>query len=239
MRDLPCMNPSTFSLHHLVRPPKVNSPKPPLLILLHGVGSNEQDLFGLAPLLDERFLVLSVRAPINLMPGSYAWFHLEFVDGTPRINPVEAESSRVTILQFIDQAVRAYDADPRAVYLMGFSQGAIMSASLMLTEPEVLAGVIAMSGRILPEVRPKASAPERLIGFPVMVVHGIYDDVLPISYGRASRDYLTTLPVDLTYREYPMAHQITEDSLGDARAWLSTQLDRKENKRVIRSVGHE
>ncbi len=226
------MNLATLPLHHLVRPSKVESPKPPLLILLHGVGSNEHDLFGLAPHLDERFLILSARAPITLMPDSYAWFHLEFVEGTPRINPVEAERSRRTILRFIEEAVRAYAADPGRVYLMGFSQGAIMSLSVMLTTPEALGGVVAMSGRILPEVKLKAATSERLKGFPVMVVHGVYDDVLPVSYGRASRDYLTTLPLDLTYREYPMGHQITEDSLGDAQAWLSALLHRQVTNRA-------
>jgi phospholipase/carboxylesterase len=224
------MNVTTLSLHHLLRPPISDVPEPPLLLLLHGIGSNEHDLFALATYLDQRFLILSARAPITLMPGSYAWFHADLTAGTPHINPVEAESSRRAILEFIDEAVDAYTADRNRVYLMGFSQGAIMSMSVMLTRPEALAGVIAMSGRILPEVRPLTVAHEKLTGFPVMVVHGVYDEVLTISYGRASREYLSTLPVNLTYREYPMGHQISEESLGDARAWLSQRLDVKVGK---------
>ncbi len=215
---------TNLSLYHLVHQPQITSDKPPLLILLHGVGSNEQDLLGLAPYLDERFLILSTRGPLTLARGSYAWFHVQLGGSVPQINPEEAESSRRTIIQFIGEAVQAYQADARRVYLLGFSQGAIMSQSVMLTQPEALAGVVAMSGRILPEVNPLAVSPERLKGFPILVQHGIYDQVLPIENGRASRDYLATLPVQMTYREYPMAHQVTEESLADARAWLQEQL---------------
>ncbi len=216
-----------LALFCLERPPEQASGKPPLLILLHGVGSNEQDLFELAPYLDPRFLVLSARAPIQLSPGSYAWFHVQFIGGAPRVNADEAERSRLRLAEFIRQAVESRQADPGRVLLMGFSQGAIMSQSVMLTRPDLLAGVVAMSGRILPEVRPLAVPPAQLAGFPVLVQHGLYDQVLPIEYGRDTRGYLSTLPVDLSYREYPMGHQITDESLADAAAWLTGRLDRE------------
>ncbi len=66
-----------FSLHHVMRRPETPSENPPLLILLHGVGSHELDLFSLAPYLDKRFLVLSARAPNTMGPNSYAWFPVE------------------------------------------------------------------------------------------------------------------------------------------------------------------
>lgn len=232
------MTVASLSLHHLVRQPDVPGGRPPLLILLHGLGSNEQDLFSLAPYLDLRFLIISARAPLTLMPGSYAWFHAELSSGSPRINAEEAGGSRRTLLRFIDEAARAYNADTSRVYLMGFSQGAIMSMSVMLTQPELVAGVVAMSGRILPEIRPITAAPDRLEGLPVLLVHGTLDQVLPIFHGRASRDYLSTLPVNLTYREYRMAHGIDENSLADVNAWLSSQLDGKKQKAAPR-VDHE
>ncbi|MGB8648272.1 MAG: PHB depolymerase family esterase [Anaerolineae bacterium] len=212
-------------LYHLVHQAKVVSEKPPLLIMLHGVGSNEEDLFGLASYLDPRFLVLSARGPLTLMPGSYAWFRVQWIGNRPHANPEDAEKSRQMLAQFVEQAVQAYRADPRQVYLLGFSQGAIMSGSVMLTRPDLLAGVAALSGRILPEVRPQTVSPERLKGFPVLVQHGLYDQVLPIEYGRDSHAFLTKLPVALTYREYPMAHEISQESLRDLAAWLLKQLD--------------
>jgi phospholipase/carboxylesterase len=119
------------------------------------------------------------------------------------INPAQAEASRQALIRFIDEAVAAYGADPARVYLMGFSQGAIMSASVALTVPELVAGAVLMSGRILPEIRPALAAPSRLAGLPILLVHGTADAVLPIQHGRASRALLENLPVDLDYREYP------------------------------------
>jgi len=216
----------TLSLVHLVSQPKVEASTPPLLLLLHGVGSNEHDLFGLVPYLDKRFLIISVRAPNTLGPGSYAWFEVDFTPQGPVINPAQAEASRLALITFLDEAVNAYDADPKKVYLMGFSQGAIMSASIALTHPQLVAGAVLMSGRILPEIQPLIASNEELSGLPFLVVHGTADMVLPISYGRASRQLLSSLPVELTYHEYRMGHEVSQESLADVTAWLSAQLDK-------------
>lgn len=216
----------TLSLIHLVSQPKVEASTPPLLLLLHGVGSNEHDLFGLVPYLDKRFLIISVRAPNTLGPGSYAWFEVDFTPQGPAINPAQAEASRKALITFLDEAVNAYDADPKQIYLMGFSQGAIMSASVALTRPQLVAGVVLMSGRILPEIQPLIASNEELSGLPFLVVHGTADMVLPISYGRASRQLLSSLPVELTYHEYRIGHEVSQESLADVTAWLSAQLDK-------------
>ncbi len=216
----------TLSLVHLVRQPKKEAGTPPLLMLLHGIGSNEHDLYGLAPFLDERFLVISVRAPNTLGPGSYAWFEVDFTAQGPVINPEQAEISRKTLITLLNEAVTSYGADPERVYLMGFSQGAIMSASVALTQPELVAGVVMMSGRILPEIQPLIAPKEELAGLPFIVVHGTADTVLPITYGRASRELLSSLPVELTYHEYSMGHEVSQESLNDVTTWLSGKLDK-------------
>jgi phospholipase/carboxylesterase len=216
----------TLPLVHLVRQPAIETGTPPLLLLLHGIGSNEHDLYGLAPFLDKRFLIISVRAPLTMGPGSYAWFEVDFTPQGPVNNPEQAEASRNTLITFLQEAVTGYGADPERVYLMGFSQGAIMSASVALTRPELVAGAVLMSGRILPEIRPMIASSEELSGFPFLVVHGTADMVLPIKHGRASHELLSSLPVDLTYQEYPMGHEVSQESLRDATAWLTEQLDK-------------
>jgi phospholipase/carboxylesterase len=216
----------TLPLVYLVRQPAIEAGTPPLLLLLHGIGSNEHDLYGLAPFLDERFLIISVRAPNILGPGSYAWFDADFTPQGPVINPEQAEVSRKTLITFLKEAVTAYDADPKQVYLMGFSQGAIMSASVALTQPELVAGAVLMSGRILPEIRPLIATSEELRSFPFLVVHGTADMVLPITHGRASRELLSSLPVNLTYHEYPMGHEVNQESLSDVTTWLTEQLNK-------------
>jgi phospholipase/carboxylesterase len=217
---------STLPLVHLVRQPLVKADNPPLLLLLHGVGSNEHDLFGLAPFLDKRFLILSVRAPITLGPGSYAWFEVDFTPQGPVIKPEQAVASHKILITFLKEAITAYHADPERVYLMGFSQGAIMSASVALIQPELVAGAVLMSGRIPPEIRTQIAAREKLSGLPLLVVHGTADMVLAITYGRDSRQLLSSLPVQLTYHEYPMGHEVSQESLSDVAAWLTEQLDK-------------
>lgn len=215
----------SLSLEHLVRQPTVAVTSPPMLVLLHGVGSNERDLFALAPYLDERLLIVSARAPRTRMAGSYAWYEVTFAPEGPTYDPAQAEEARAVVARFVEEAGDAYGADPAKVILGGFSQGAIMSASVGLTRPELAAGVVMMSGRVLPQVRPMVAPPERLAGKPFLVTHGEYDRVLPIEHGRASRELLAALPVDLTYREYPTDHTIGERNLADVAAWVTERLD--------------
>ena len=216
----------SLSLIHLIQQPRqpTDGP-PPLLIVLHGYGSNEHDLFGLAPYLDARFQIVSARAPHMLMPGGYAWFELGWTATDIVINAEQAEQSRALLIRFIGEALAAYGGDPARVYLLGFSQGAIMSASVTLTEPELVAAAVLMSGRVPNEIRPLMASAERLARKPFLVVHGIYDEVLPIHNGRASRAILTDLPVALAYKEYPMAHEVSAQSLDDVAAWLTARLD--------------
>jgi phospholipase/carboxylesterase len=218
--------PAALSLTHLIQQPRqLSEAPPPLLLLLHGLGSNEHDLIGLAPYLDPRFQIVSARAPYTLTPGSYAWFELGWTATGITIDPRQAEQSRVLLTSFMAEALAAYGGDPARLYLLGFSQGAIMSASVALIEPEVIAGTVLMSGRVLDEIGPLIAPAERLAGKPFLVVHGAADTVLPIQNGRASRAILAALPVALTYQEYAMAHEVSAQSLADVAAWLTARLD--------------
>ncbi|HYP14482.1 MAG TPA: alpha/beta fold hydrolase [Bryobacteraceae bacterium] len=219
---------SRTSLTHAVREPLDKEREaPPMLVLLHGVGSNEQDLLSLAPMLDGRFFVVSVRAPITLQHGSYAWYHIQRTpDGAFDFDPAEAESSRQRLLDFVDELNGSYDVDADRVYLMGFSQGCIMSLACALTQPRKFAGVVGMSGRWLPGMEERVAPADKLRGLPVTILHGTQDGVITIDYGRALRSQLESLPVDLTYREYPMGHSISQESFGDVQTWLSRELGR-------------
>jgi phospholipase/carboxylesterase len=218
--------PAALSLAHLTRAPGAASAgKPPLLLLLHGVGSNERDLFSFADALDPRFRVLSLRAPLVRGPDSFAWFNVQFLPQGFAIDPDQLRESRDRILTFIGEAVEAYDADAERVYLLGFSQGAIMSLTTLLSSPATLAGIAALSGRIPPEVIPWIAPQAELAGAPVLVIHGTLDAVIPIEYARRAREVLQALPVDLTYIEYPLPHTIGERTLAATLAWLSAHLD--------------
>jgi len=223
-----------LSLEYIVREPAVGTAgaRPPLLLLLHGIGSNEQDLFGLTPALDPRFLIASLRAPITLQGGAYAWYHTQFLPSGYIIDEAAAEQSRQGLLKFIDEIVKARGVDDQRVFLMGFSQGCIMSIAAALTAPRKFAGIVGMSGRLLPGVESKITPKQELRGLPVLLVHGKADSVIPVSYGHQMRDDLQGLGVDVTYIEYPMAHNISRETLDDVARWLTARLDDKHDWRA-------
>lgn len=213
----------TTLLHYMARPPKVHIPKPSLLILLHGVGSNEQDLFRVANSLPDNFLVISARAPFTIAEGRYKWYDVDFSSGTPRFNAEQAEKSRVIILNFINQLKEKHSFNENEIYLGGFSQGAIMSFSVGLTQPDKIKGIIALSGRVLADIKPKIADQNKLKSLKVFVIHGTKDEVLSINYARQSKQLLDSLNIQHTYVELNMGHAITNDVIDLLNKWLKAE----------------
>ena len=219
-----------LSLVHTIREPAPGSnpagARPPLLLHLHGVGSNERSMASLAPAFDPRFLVVSARSPLTLGLDAFGWFHVTFSAEGPVINGAEAAAGWAHVARFIDETVRAYGADAARVYLAGFSQGGIMALATLLTSPERIAGAVTMSGRLLPEVLPHTAPVASLREKPLLILHGVADEVLGVHFARDARKRLASLPIALTYEEFPMGHQVTPESLAAASSWLTALLDR-------------
>jgi phospholipase/carboxylesterase len=204
---------------------KVNEPvrsaiKPGLILLLHGIGSNEEDLFRLASKFPSGFVVVSARAPYTISPGKFTWFELGFSNGERVINAEQAEKSRLVINIFISQLIDKYDLDPKKVFLGGFSQGGIMSYSVGLTFPKKLAGIFILSSRLLPEVKPLIKSKEELQSLPIFIAHGKNDPVLPLAYAHDALAYLQPLTDNITYKEYDIVHTIGDEELADLVNWI-------------------
>lgn len=215
-------SPATPALVHTFQPPRSPQPgKAPALVLLHGVGGNETSLAGLAERLDGRFALVGVRAPLALASGGYGFFHVRFTP-EPEIVPQEAEASRAALIDFLPGLVRRYGLDPARVFLLGFSQGAIIGASVALSRPDLVAGLALLSGRILPEARPHFRPKEDLGALKVFVGHGVHDGKLGVHHARASQSLLDDLGVNLTYREYELGHEIGAGETTDLNAWLAS-----------------
>jgi phospholipase/carboxylesterase len=214
----------SLSLVTRIRRPAVETDRPPVLFLFHGVGSNELSMAGLAPDLDPRLLVVSVRSPIELGPFSFGWYPVEFTWDGPRIDADAALAGWERAGAFVDEAVGTLGADPDRVFVAGFSQGGIIALALLLTSPERVAGAVCMSGRLPAELLPHAVAPERLRGKPVLIVHGTGDRTLPVAYARSARDTLTGLPVQLTYREIEIGHTTSPESVAIVSGWIAERL---------------
>lgn len=209
-------------LQYLIREPKLNGGTNKAIILLHGVGSNEQDLFSLADQLPSDFYILSVRAPFVLGAGRFAWYNVDFSSGKPVFNVQQELASRDLLTRFVAEMKVKYKLEH--VFLGGFSQGAIMSYSIGLSHPREVTGVIALSGRILEEIQRTITADDDLTKLGVFLAHGIQDDKLPIHYARSGKTYLEKLGVKLSYHEYQMGHQINGAVLKDLNTWLANQM---------------
>lgn len=215
-------------LFHIAREPAEPSTAGanPLLVLLHGYGSNEEDLMGLSPYLDGRFRIVSVRAPQHLDQGGYSWFSLDFAPTGLTVAHDEAISSRCRLRALITQLQGRYAADGSATYLLGFSQGATMALSVAFDNPNGSAAVASLSGVCVPEMMPRNDETvSALRGKPVFMAHGTGDPVVPIAQGRNSRQLLQPLPLDLVYREYDMGHEINQECLADLAAWLRERIE--------------
>lgn len=201
-------------------------PAPPLLVLLHGYGANEDDLLPLAGQLDPRLLVVSVRAP-RALEGGFAWFHLDFPRGGGAVpDRAQARTTLADLVRWLEAAPARLGGDPRRVYLLGFSQGAMMSLGVLRTAPERVAGVVALSGVADDDALPASAADVAMARVAVFVAHGTGDTLLPVAEGRAIRDRLQPVVHDFTYREYAIAHAIGPEEVRDVAAWLTARLDR-------------
>ena len=210
-------------LTFLQRPAASTTPKPWLLVLMHGVGSNEQDLFALSPQISERFYVLSLRAPHRMGPGAFAWFDFSIEPGGARsINESQEAASRALVAQSVESAAKQLGIPPERTVVGGFSQGGIMALSMLLTRPELIGAALVWHGRLLPQVLPHAAPADALHGRKLWVSHGTHDDVIPVASAQAICHHFDALPVPVTYREFPGGHEIRPSELAATVAWLES-----------------
>jgi phospholipase/carboxylesterase len=214
-------------LFHRLLPPRTPSPCPPLLVLLHGIGADEADLLPIAPHLDARFLFLSVRAPRQAPAMGYAWYDIDFSRRPPVSDAGQALESRDRLLELLASAPARYRADPARVFLFGFSQGAVMAYAAALARPDLVRGLVAHSGRLLPEtlVEPPPRWLDRL---EALVLHGEEDEVIPAAQGRAAVEALRPrLGERLGWHFLPgLHHEVSPQSLALASRWLTERLGR-------------
>lgn len=208
-------------LIYLVKEPAVKSAGTPVLILMHGYGSNEADLFDLSKVLDPSFIVFSLRAPHSANSG-YAWYNLEFLpDRQLKYDYKEAKASREKVLSFISRACKEYGVDSTQVFLMGFSQGAIMGYDLAIAAPKKIKGVLALSGRLMEESKALKTDAARLAEVRFFIAHGYSDNVIAIAESEKATAFLKSKKVsNISYHAYEMPHTLNGKELNDIKSWL-------------------
>jgi phospholipase/carboxylesterase len=212
-------------LHHLLLPPRAPGPRPPLLLLLHGVGRDETDLLGAVPGLDPRLLVVAARGPRPAGPGGFGWYDVDWNNDPPRKDPAQVLESRDQVIALLEQLRATQGADPERLFLLGFSQGAILSLAVALARPDLVRGVVAHSGRLLPESLPATPHPA-LPRLEVLLLHGLADQViLPVRSREALDRLAPLLGPRITAREFPgQGHALAPASVAAASAWLAARL---------------
>ncbi len=210
-------------LTFLQRPAASSAPRPWLLVLMHGVGSNEQDLFSLAPQIPERFHVLSLRAPFRMGPGSHAWFDFSIEPGGERsINEAQEAESRTIVAQAVQSAAEQLGIPPERVVVGGFSQGGIMALSLLLTKPALMQAAMVWHSRLLQQVVPLSAPADAMRGKQLWLSHGTHDNVIPLAHAHAIAHHMAPLPVTVSYHEFPSAHEIRPSELAATVSWLES-----------------
>ena len=216
----------SLPLEYLHRLPKIKSQKkPPLLLLIHGYGSNEADLFSFADHLPDDFLVVSVRAPQTLGPQSYAWYSINFNDTKGNYSDVpEALNAKEKIMTFLESLKTVLPYDANNVTLLGFSQGTILSYGIALSNPEKIKNVVALSGYIKEDLISKPNDISLYKDLDFFISHGTQDQVIPIQWAEKAPAYLNALGISNSFRSYPAGHGVTPQNFDDLNQWLLTKL---------------
>jgi phospholipase/carboxylesterase len=216
---------SDLNLEYLIRKPADNNAQPPLLIMLHGYGSNEQDLFSFAQELPSELLIISVRAPLSLGFGSYAWYSINFeADRDNFSNLEEANTALKSIDAFIDELLDRYKPDPNRIFLMGFSQGTILSLAYALNHPGKIQHVIALSGYVNQKLIKMPLEASTFRDLDVFASHGSVDQVIPVEWARRTPEFLDKLKIEHEYKEYPVGHGVAPQNFFDLLSWIRKRL---------------
>lgn len=191
----------------------------PALFLMHGIGSNEQNMLPLISGIEDKFYIFSIRGPLSQPPG-FAFFTIEGY-GRPHREVFDEAIHRLTA--FLDYAARHYPIDKNKLYLLGFSQGAILSMSLSLVLGSRIKGIVALSGYIPKFLLDKEDMD--VSGLAAFVSHGALDQVLPYEWGLEAQRFLQEKGASVTFRTYSEGHTVSLENQKDYTEWLLTQLE--------------
>ena len=210
-----------LSLEYQVREPKIIVDKNPLLLLLHGYGSNDSDLFSFASELPDEYYVISARAPYDLQYGSYAWYAINFdADQNKFSDHDQAILSRDLVVRFIEELKIKFPIDSSNITLIGFSQGSILSYSIALSYPNIVQRVGALSGYLNLDINSENYQNNDFSNLKIFASHGTVDQVIPVEWARKTDPILKSLGINSTYKEYPIGHGVSPQNFFDLKDWL-------------------
>lgn len=208
-------------IYELRRPAQIEPDKTyPALFVLHGIGSNEQNMLTLVDGLEEQFYIFSIRGHLPHPPG-FSYFTIQGY-GKPHRDVFDQGVKQLT--SFIDYACEKYPLDINRLFLLGFSQGAILSMTLGLTMGNRIKGIVALSGYIPAFVKEEYNL-EPVDQQSLFISHGNMDQVLPYEWGIANDEFFRELGANVTFKTYQEGHTVSLRNQQDFIKWLQVQLE--------------
>ena len=203
-------------LEYRIRKAENNLAQSPAMFLIHGYGSNSEDLFSFTPYLPKSHTIIALQAPLLLLHGSYAWYQLyPKEDGSLEAKLNEAQDALDLIIKNIELLVNKYNLNSFDLSVLGFSQGAILSWALAYSKPKKVRRIIALSG-LIHESIDTSKSPE----FIAYAAHGINDIVIPIEMARKSVLPLSRKYTEIEYYEFNDGHTVSNENFTKMLAWL-------------------
>lgn len=197
--------------------PAASTEKQPAIFLLHGLGSNEEDLFALVGDFKDQCHIFGLQGPIEHRPG-YAFYTFDGEEGKPNRQVFDKVVS--VTAAFIREAVQAYNLDPARLFVVGFNQGAVVAQALAVSMGDEIRGTAVLSG-FLPQFVAEEYSLKHQGTSKMFISHGEYDYVYPYSWGQQSAYYFDQAGLDVTFKTYDEGHGVTPQNLQDLIAFLA------------------
>jgi phospholipase/carboxylesterase len=205
--------------HEAIAPRVATNTPAPLIILLHGYGSNEEDLLQLAPYLPDTCQLVSLRAPFMLRPGSNCWFEIAFTPEGMWRDLTQAAQAYTVLDESITAAIAAYGTDPSRTFVVGFSQGGGMAGMCGLRRNDIN-GTVILSGINPWDLNSFSETPNG----DFLVVHGTFDEVVKVQTGHQTRDNLHAIQANVHYAEVPIGHTIDLRVIAELTKFIGARL---------------
>ncbi len=201
---------------------------PPVLVVLHGYGTNEYDLLPIAEQIGGDFLIISLQAPIELHNDGHSWYDLLQTPSGIIPDDMTRHDSEEQILAALPRIIEQEGGDASRVVLMGFSQGAAVVYSLLAVYDLKNYGItpiasINMSG-YLPRDILEAISEKRFDGFPFFISHGEFDELIPMQALGEAEKLLSNQGADVTARMYPCGHGVLPETVNDIISWIKLKI---------------
>lgn len=205
---------------HIHRKSNIENTPSPLIIMVHGYGSNEQDLFSFSRAIPEKFTIISLRGDLEIQNNGYAWYNISLdFNGNKNYDTKKAIESRNKIFKSIEICKEKYNIDNDNVTLMGFSQGSMLVNAVALTYPNQIRNVVSLSGAFDPNII-NLSNSDSLRNLSFYVSHGLNDEILPFEVSKESLKILEENNINHVFEEYPIGHGVSPENFNSMLSWL-------------------